>query len=318
MNKLMFGVVIGSTAVALSGCATKGLTEEAQQNVPTTIWYENANLLVDANDPDMKADTFIGVPALDAVVDTVKDIVIQVPMWIETKVEENHFNSCYLESAKALNGGADGADLVVKGEAFKSVLLFDTFADEVAHAKAAHAAPTREERFELNQKNGEVYEAAVAKTIDYANNQIFAFENCADDAARTAFFAESTRQEWEARTVEIVSKIKECVAKAENEDAAKAAIAQLCKDMGVNSVDWQSVAKLLAEDLNKLQQAAQDFANALQSDTDLATKIAAAAFGGEIVPGTSGKETLAIITRVGKQLTVSVRLISWLIKSLAV
>lgn len=318
MNKLMFGVVIGSTVIALSGCATKGLTEEAQKNVPTTIWYDNANLLVEANDPDMKADTFIGVPALDAVVDTVKDIIVQVPMWVETKVEENHFNGCYMESAKALNGGADGADLIVKGEAFKSVLLFDTFADEVAHSKAAHSAPTREERFALNQKNGEVYEAAVAKTVDYANNQIFAFESCADDAARTAFFADPTRQQWDARTVEIAAKIKACVAKSENEEAAKAAIAQLCKDMGVQDVNWQQVSLLLAEDLNKLQQAVQDFANALQSDKDLVAKMAAAAFGGEIVPGTSGKETLAVITRVGKQLAVSAKLVGWLIKNMAV
>jgi len=45
--------------------------------------------------------------------------------------------------------------------------------------------------------------------------------------------------------------------------------------------------------------------------------IATAAFGGEIVPGTSGRETLAVIQRFGKQLAVNVKLTTWLIKSLA-
>ncbi|MGN0846771.1 MAG: hypothetical protein ACI4RA_05240 [Kiritimatiellia bacterium] len=317
MKKLMSIVAAVTVVAMILGCASSGLSDAAKENVPTTIWYDNANLLVEANDPDLKADTFIGVPALDAVVDSVKDVLAQVPAWTVAKVEQKHFDNMYMESAKALNGGADGADLIVKGEAFKTALMMDTFAEEVAHAKAAIGLP-REERKANHAKNAEVYEAAGAKVIDYANNQILVFETCADDAARKAFFADSGRAVWNARMDEIVAKVKACVAKADDEAAAKAGIAKLCKEMGVEEYDWNEVAARLVADLEKVQKAIQDLAQAMQTDAELQQKIAMAAFGGEIVPGTSGKETLAVIQRFSKQLAVNAKLIAWLIKSLAV
>ena len=318
MKKLMMLAGAAALAGIMTGCATSGLTEEAQQNVPTTVWYENANLLVEANDPDLKADTYIGVPALDAIVDVVKDILVQVPAWTVTRIEEKHFDNMYMESAKAINSGADGAELVVKGEAFKTALLMDTFAQEVAHVAAAVALP-KEQRKDVYAKNEEVYNAAVAKCTDYANNQIFVFESCAGDDDKKAFFEDPSRAQWDERTTEIVGKIKGCIAKADNDEAAaKAAIAKLCKEMGVQEVDWKQVGLLLAQDLEKIQKAIQDLANVMQNDSDLQQKIAMAAFGGEIVPGTSGKETLAVISRFGKQLAVNAKLIAWLIKSLAV
>ena len=316
MKKLMIVAAAASVGSLISGCASSGLSEEAAQNVPTTIWYENANLLVDAHDPDLSADTMIGLPALDAVVDSVKDILIQVPAWTVSKVEQKHFNNMYMEAAKAVNSGADGADLVVKGEAFKTTLLMDTFAQEVAHTEASQKCPL-EQRKDFYAKNEEVYNAAVAKCIDYANNQIFVFESCADDAARKAFFADASRAQWDARTTEIAGKIMGCIAKSDDEKAAQAAIAKLCKEMGVTEYDWMKVVQLLQRDLEKLQKATQDLAQALQEPT-LQQAIAKAAFGGEIVPGTSGKETLAVIQRFGKQLAINVKLIGWLLKALAV
>ena len=317
MKKLMMVAAAALGAVAIVGCASSGLSDAAKQDVPTTIWYDNANLLVDANDPDLKADSFIGVPALDAVVDVVKDILVQVPAWTVTKVEQMHFQNTYMESAKAINGGADGADLVVKGEAFKTLLLMDTFAQEVAHAKAA-VSLSKEEKLANYAQNEQVYNDAVAKVVDYANNQVFAFQSCADDAARKDFFASPDRGQWSARAEEIAAKIKACVAKADDEAAAKAGIAKLCAEMGVQEVDWSEVSKLLAADLEKVQKAIQDFAQVMQNDKDLQMRIAGAAFGGEIVPGTSGKETLAVIQRFGKQLAVNAKLLAWLIKSVAV
>ena len=315
MKKLMFVATAATVGMFISGCASSGLTDAAKENVPTTIWYDNACLLVDANDPDLKADSFIGVPALDAVVDSVKDILVQVPNWTVTKVEQKHFENAYMESAKALNGGADGAELVVKGEAFKTVLLMDTFAEEVAHAAKAAAVP-KEERKPIYAENEAVYQAAQAKAADYANNQVFVYETT-DKAAREAFFADPSRAQWNAKTEEIAAKIKACVANSSDEAAAKAAIAKLSKDMGVQEIDWAEVAKLLQQDLEKVQKAIQDLADAMQNDQDLQQKIVQAAFGGEIVPGTSGKETLAVITRFGKQMAVNAKLIAWLIKSIA-
>ena len=317
MKKLMMRATTVFGAAVLAGCGTTGLTEQAQNDVPTSIWYENATILVRANDPDLKADSFIGVPALDAIVDTVKDIMVQAPVWAVSKAEEKQFENAYMESAKALNGGADGAELVVKGEAFKCALMMDTFAQEVAHAKAATSLEKEAKKANYAQ-NGQVYDAAVAKVVDYANNQVYVFQSCADDAARTSFFAASERGQWGDRSEEIAAKIKNCVAKADNEAAAKAAVAKLSKEMGVQEFEWSNVAKLLAGDLAKMQQAVVDFANALQSNSDLQTKIAAAAFGGEIVPGTSGKETLAVIDRVRKQLQTTVELLTWLSKSIVI
>lgn len=316
MNKLM--VIAGATLLAgvVTGCATGGLSKDAEQDVVTKIWYDNADILVEANDPDLKADAYTGVTSVDAIVDTVKDILVQVPVWTVAKVEQKHFDSAYMEAAKAINGGADGADLVVKGEAFKTVLLFDTFAQEVAHADAAAALP-KDQRKGFYEKNEEVYNAASAKCVDYANNQIFVLQSCMDDAARNAFFADASRAHWNERTAEIVGKIKACIAKADNEAAAKAAIAKLCRDMGVKEFDWTQVAALLAQDLEKINKAIQDLAAALQEPT-LQSAIVKAAFGGEVVPGTSGKETLAAINRFRKQLTVNAKLISWLMKSLVV
>ena len=315
MKKIM--MVAGAAALAgmIVGCATSGLSEGARGNVPTTIWYDNANLLVEANDPDLRADTLIGVPVLDAIVDSVKDIFVQVPAWTVSKVEQKHFKNMYMESAKAINGGADGADLVVKGEAFKTVLLMDTFAQEVAHAEAAQTCPL-DQRKDFYAKNGDVYKAAVDMCVDYANNQIFVFESCADDAARNVFFADPSRAKWDERTAEIVGKIKGCIALSDDEDAAKAAIAKLCKEMGVNEYDWSQVGQTLVRYLEKLQKATDDLALAMQEPT-LQQAIATAAFGGEIVPGTSGKETLAVIKRFSKQLAVNVKLTTWLIQSLA-
>ena len=279
------------------------------------IWYDNADLLVEANDPDLKADTLIGIPSLDIIVDSVKDVLDQVPSWTVSKVEQKHFNNMYMESAKAINGGADGADLVVKGEAFKAALLMDTFAQEAAHAEAAQKCPLNQ-RKNIYAKNEEVYKAAADKCVDYANNQIFPFESCSDDAARKAFFADPSRAKWDARTTEIVGKIRGCIVLSDNEDAAKAAIAKLCREMGVKEYDWEQVGRLLARYLEKLQKATADLALAMQEPT-LQQAIATAAFGGEIVPGTSGKDTLAVIQRFSKQLAVNVKLTTWLIKSLA-
>ncbi len=320
MNKLMFIASATVASALISGCASSGLSEEAQANAPTVIWYDNASLLVEANDPDLKADCFIGVPALDAVVDAVKDILVQVPNWAVAKVEQKHFENTYMESAKTLNGGTDDENkaLVVKGEAFKTVLLMDTFADEVAHAAKAAAVP-KEERPPIYAENENVYNAAQAKTVDYANNHIYVFEKTMTNGVdRAAFFEDPSRAQWNTKSEEVAAKIKACVATSDNEEAAKAAVAKLCKEMGVQEVNWTEVAKLLQQDLEKIQKAIQDFANAMQSDADLQQKIVKAAFGGEIVPGTSGKETLAVITRVGKQMAVSAKLIAWLLKSIAV
>ena len=316
MKKLMIVAGVFALAGIVTGCASSGLSKDAEQDVVTKIWYDNAELLVEANDPDLKADAYTGVSAVDAIVDTVKDVFVQVPVWTVARVEQKHFDSTYMESAKAINGGTDGADLVVKGEAFKTVLLFDTFAQEVAHADAAAALP-KDQRKGFYEKNEEVYNAASAKCVDYANNQIFVFQSCIDDAARNAFFADASRAQWNDRTAEIVGKIKACIAKADNEAAAKAAIAKLCKDMGVKEYDWAQVAGILAQDLEKVNKAVQDLAAALQ-EPSLQAAIAKAAFGGEVVPGTSGKETLAAIDRFRKQLAVNAKLIAWLMKSLAV
>lgn len=319
------------------GCTSTGLTDEERATAGVEIWYDNANLLVDINDPDLKADCYIGVPALDAVVDVVKDILVAVPSWAETKVEQKHFSNCYLESAKAINGGADGADKVVRGEAFKTVLLFDTIAQEVAHAKEAadikiklngiatsradddpEVVALKAARRENYAKNAEVYEAAQAKVLDYTHNHIFPFQKIlGDNEAMDAFFADSARGEWTDRTQEIVKKIMACVAKSDNEAEAKEAIAKLCKDVGVQEMDWGKVGAELQADLEKIQKAAQDFATALQEPT-LQQMIAKAAFGGEIAPGTSGKETLKTLARVGKQLAANVKLITWLLSEMLV
>ncbi len=315
MNKLMVGLGMAVVAGFMTGCASSGLSEAAKKDTHTSMWYDNASLLVEANDPDLKADTLIGITALDTIVDGVKDILVQVPALTVSKVERIHFNNMYMESAKAVNGGADGADLVVKGEAFKTALLMDTFAQEVAHADAAAKGPL-ENRKDFYAKNGEVYDAAAAKCVDYANNQIFPFVSCADDAARKAFFADPSRAKWDARTTEIAGKIRACIAVADNEDAAQAAVDKLCREMGVTEYDWAQVAELLVRYAEKLNKASNDLAAALQEPT-LQAAIAKAAFGGEIVPGTSGKETLAVIQRFGKQLAVNIKLTAWLIKSLA-
>ena len=311
----MVGLGMVALAGLMTGCASSGLSEAAKQDTYTSMWYDNASLLVEANDPDLKADTLIGITALDTIVDGVKDILVQVPALTVSKVERIHFNNMYMESAKAVNGGADGADLVVKGEAFKTALLMDTFAQEVAHADAAAKGPL-ENRKDFYAKNGEVYDAAAAKCVDYANNQIFPFVSCADDAARKAFFADPSRAKWDARTTEIAGKIHACIAVADNEDAAQAAVDKLCREMGVTEYDWAQVAELLVRYAEKLNKASSDLAAALQEPT-LQAAIAKAAFGGEIVPGTSGKETLAVIQRFGKQLAVNIKLTAWLIKSLA-
>ena len=295
MNKLMMVASAAMVGAMVTGCATSGLTEDAKKDVNTALWYDNATLLVDANDPDLTADATTKIPSIDGPLNTVKDIIALVPMWTVARVEEKHFDNCYMESAKAINAGADGADLVVKGEAFKTALLMDTFADEKSQADAA------------------------AKAVDYANNQIYPFQKAreAGDAECKAFFADASRNQWDAKTDEFVAKIRNCVSKADDEAAAKAGIAKLCKEMGVRDVDWKQVAARLKGDSEKLQTALTAVTTAL-ADRDLAMKIAAASFGAEIVPGTSAKETLGAIDRTKKQLEVSIRLIGWLMKSVVI
>lgn len=295
MNKLMMVAGAALVGAMVTGCATSGLKEEAKNDVNTALWYDNATLLVDANDPDLTADATTKIPAIDGPLNTVKDIIALVPMWTVARVEEKHFENCYMESAKAINAGADGADLVVKGEAFKTALLMDTFADEKSQADAA------------------------AKAVDYANKHIYPFQMArkAGDAKCKEFFKDESRKQWDAKTDEFVARIRDCVNKADNEAAAKAGIAKLCKEMGVRNVDWKQVAVRLAGDLEKLNAALIAVTTAL-SDANLAAKIAAGAFGAEIVPGTSAKETLAAIDRTRKQLEVSIRLIGWLMKSVVV
>ena len=295
MNKLMMVAGAAMVGAMVTGCATSGLTEDAQKDVNTALWYDNATLLVDANDPDLTADATTKIPQIDGPLNTVKDIIAIVPTWIVAHVEKKHFNNCYMESAKAINAGGDGADLVVKGEAFKTALLMDTFANEKSQAEAA------------------------AKAVDYANNQIYPFQKAreAGDAECKEFFADASRKQWDSKTDEFVAKIRNCVSKADNEDAAKAGVAKLCKEMGVRDIDWKQVDARLAGDVEKLKAALVAVTTAL-SDTNLATKIAAGSFGAEIVPGTSAKETLAAIDRTRKQLEVTIRLIGYLMKSVVV
>lgn len=313
MKRLFFTSALVLAILVVTGCAsTKGLSDDAKMNVPTSIWYKNAMLLIDANDPDMKADAHTGIPSIDGPLDTVKDIVSLVPSWTVAKVEERHFNNMYMESAKALNSGADGAKLVVKGEAFKTALLLDTFEAEAAHARNALALDpdARKDNYADNVK---VYEEAVNKVNDYANNQILAFESCNGDAARTAFFTDASRKQWDTACDEIVDKIMECIDKADDEVLTRQGKEKLCKKMNVQSVDWVMVAQRLQNDLIKLEKASMDISQAI-ANPELAGKIAASRLGAEIVPGTSGKETLAAINRARKQVTVSIRLVGWLIK----
>lgn len=308
----------------VTGCATSkgGLSKEALNNVPTKLWYDNANLLVKANKPDLKADAFTGVPALDAVVDTVKDIIVQVPNWLVARVEQKHFDNAYAECAKAVNSGKNGADVVIKGQAFKTALLMDTFAQEVAHAEAAVGA-SPEEKMKLYAQNKQVYEEAVKKVSDYAQNEVFAYESCLDDAKRQAFFTAESRADWNDGITDIAEKISDCIKKANAKDATKEdkkankeAIAELCEEMGVQKMDWGEVSVLLAGDMQKLQQALTDFIQIIQNDSDLQGRIAKVALGGEIVSGVSGKETLAAINRFKDQAAVSIELIGWLISDL--
>lgn len=305
-------VAVGS--LIITGCATDGLSEAAQNSATTKIWFDNASVLVDANDPDLKADTLTGVASIDLIVDSVKDILVQIPSWSVSRVEQKHFNGAYMECAKAVNAGSDGAELVVKGEAFKTMLLMDTIAQEIAHTDAALKGSLNQ-RKDIYAKNAEVYDAAVAKVVDYANNQIYALDSCADDAARVAFYADPSRSQWDARTAEITKKIMACVANAQDEAAAKDAMEKLCREMGVQSYDWIRIAKLLPNYLEKLQKAIQELTTAMQEPT-LAFAISKVAFGGEIVPGTAGKETLAVIKRFGKQLKVNVQLVGWMMKAI--
>lgn len=313
MKRMFFVSTIIFTIILVTGCAsTKGLTEGAKQNAPTTIWYKNAMLLIDANDPDMKADANTGIASIDGPMDTVKDIIALVPEWTVTKVEERHFKNMYMESAKALNSGMEGASLVVKGEAFKTALLLDTFSAEAAHAKAAMGLDV-EARKANYAENGTVHEQAVGTANDYANNHVLVFELCDSDATRQAFFADGSRKQWDAACEEIVSKIMECVNKSENEELVQMAVKKLYTKMGVQTVDWLMVGQRLQNDLQKLQKASMEISQAI-ADPDLAVKIAASRLGTEIVPGTSGKETFAAINRARKQIEISLRLIGWLIK----
>ena len=317
-------MIAGAAALAgaMTGCClfcSSGptLSEEAKKNNDTAIWYDNTIILVKANDPDLKADSFIGIPALDAVVDSVKDILAQAPVWTVSKAEQMVFEKAYADSMKELNGGAS-SELAVKKAAFKCALTMDAFAQEVAHAKAAVSLEKEAKKANYEQ-NEAVYEAAIAKVCDYANNHVYVLEEkCVDDAARANFFASAERKEWGSSTDEIVAKIKKCREEAgNNEAAAKIAKAKLSKEMGVQEFEWSEVGARLAGDLAKMQKAISDFASILQSDSDLQTKIAKAAFGGEIVEGVSGKETLAVMDRVRKQFTVTAELIAWLIENAA-
>lgn len=334
MNKLMMIGAGAAMAGMVSGCAT-GLTEEARNTPGVEIWYDNANVLVDANDPDLKADSFIGVPALDAVVDGVKDIVALVPTWATSKVEQKVLDGMYMTSAKQVSSGDANADLVMKGEAFKAVLLFDTFADEVAHVKAAEEIKVKLNGIQLGRakddpevvalkearkanyaENENVKGVALEKVITYANGPIYKYQSAQDDASRKAVMADAEYAKFDAQIEEVAAKIKACIATSDSEEAAKAAVEKLYADMGVQKVDWAKVGELLQADLEKIQKAVEDLANALQEPT-LQQAIATAAFGGEIVPGTSGKETLATIARFGKQVAVSGKLLAWLIAELA-
>lgn len=312
-----FFLTITLGAILTSCVSSTGLDENVQKDVPTKLWYDNATLLIEANDPDLKADTFIGVPKLDAIVDSVKDILVQVPAWTVTKVEEKHFNTMYMESAESLNAGADGADLVVKGEAFKTALLLDVFAQEAAHAKAAVGLDS-EAKKENYAQNAQIYEEALAKANDYASKQVYPFVSAGDqgDDARREFFAAPERQQWNERIEEIVQQIKTCVVDTEDKAQIEAAKTELKKAFGVQEVNWREVVGILAEDLAKLTQASSDFTDVMRNDADLQAKITRVPFGGEIVEGVSGKETLAVIKRVGKQMKVNIKLLQWLIDSI--
>lgn len=340
MKKHMFITPIAGICLLITGCTIFGgksnaLTEAEQNDVQTKLWYDNAKILVQANDPDLRADSYIGITALDAIVDSVKDVLAQVPAWTVTHVEQKHFNSMYMESAKALNSGVDDVDLVVKGEAFKTVLMMDTFAQSVAHTKEAENLkieiaklqfqdPNDARIPELKQlkaanylENDAIYEASEEKMYNYLHNEIYPFNVAIDDAARKEFFASPLRQKWDVRTTEIAAKIRGCLATSDDEEAAKVAMTRLSKEMGVAEVDWLQVVQLLGSDLVRLQEGLSQLTSALQQP-DIIMLLTKARFGGEVAPGISGKEALASVKRFTYQLKVNIQLITWLLSELAV
>lgn len=298
LKQAMIVATVATMGVMMCGCASTGLTEEEKNTAGVEIWYDNATLLAKANDPDLRVDVKIGIPSVDAVVNTVKDVTGIAPQWVEAKVEEMHFEGMFMESAKALNAGSGDAELTVKCEAFKTALLLDSVASE-------KAVTTRD--------GGEALDAALALRDKYTHEQIFPLLRCEDDADRRGFF-ETTSRQWDAETDRIVALVRTCVdeaSKEKNDKATAAAKERLFRRMGVQKYDWGKVGQKLAEDIVKLQKASADLAVAL-ADPALQQKMVKAGFGGEIVEGVSGKETLAALDCFRKQLTVSIELLTWL------
>ena len=88
--------------------------------------------------------------------------------------------------------------------------------------------------------------------------------------------------------------------------------------MRVNEFNFSDdVLANLKADLEKITTVlTKDLPEAMQ-EPELQKSLAKAAFGGEVVPGVAGKETLAELNRFRKQLQVTSKMLGWLIGDLA-
>ena len=307
LKQTMIVATVATLGVMMCGCAsTGGLTEEEKKVPGLELWYENATMLVKANDPDLRADVKIGIPELDAVVNSVKDITGITPQWAESRVKELHFDGAYMEAAQQLEVPGD-KKLAMKSVAFKSALFLDTVKKESAVNK---------------RDGGEALEAALDLRTKYAREQIKPLVLCIDEESRQAFFNDPSRKQWDKETTRIAVEIAKVVKVAKtakqsgDEAAAKAALAakrKLFDSVGAREFDWGKVGLKLAEDTVKLQKAVTEVAMIQSQNPDLAKKIAMAKLTGQqIVAGVDGKETLAAIECFTKQLKVSIELLTWL------
>lgn len=116
MTKLCAWALVGGAF--LTGCASTSLTPEQEAEVG--IWLDDAQMLMDARDPDMTAACQTGIREVDTVANTVTPVSQAVSKLVNDYIREKQAQQAWEEYVGWVNS-AEGAKL--QGDALKAASL---------------------------------------------------------------------------------------------------------------------------------------------------------------------------------------------------
>lgn len=274
---MMFGALAVLGGALLVGCASTPELSPADEAI-VKDWRDNTQLLIETSDPDLSAECKSGIEEVDALANTVTPIARSVSLLIANKLRLTMAENAYADYSAWLGTNP-------KADAATRLRMAKRYCFEIGLALSS-----TEETLNDN----------VLKYLAYDKLQNPENGKSTNEAAWDDFFAKNGSAEVDMWAKALVDNWV-----AEKPDA-------FFKAINVKAGDYSKALPKLQKWVTDISTAAARI-TAITSNSDTAKVLAAASFGKSVVDGISGKETVAAVNRLRKQITITGKLLPWLI-----